>query len=683
MASFIQPWIVNLLLNYEATDDPCTPVAGQVMKFLAEDEIQNEDLQDCAAAVRISDLRCYIKAVITKEAKISMEQEEQQYSFRDLENKVIILRNFSVRFGAGNKLENCEFYLFVEQFRILPMETTSIDDAFDCHKDRFIWEKQRKLWQEHLRMTSDSSDLSVTHLLDVAAEQKIAALKDCAQWCLGLTDTARPSTSRTALTSQLANLSRTGWKAARLQHKGGNVFTVPIHWLLIPSEQQAALDNIKEWKEDYVDARMSSDLLVDKEKPTEKPSSESEQMEQCDLPSSLASKEATVESRKALDKSPRKEAEPEQMEQCDLPSSLASKEATVESRKALDKSTWKEAILDKTLAEEGTPANHERESSEAAFPDSTPEDMNTSLPTAMSNFLELCRKEVRNVDLSPLLFKDSSFLSNKETLDKTSEEEGSNGCSQNPVSSRSLTCGQRLAPFDISQIILSPVSLVSASLVRNCRDTSEFFFAGKQCPGQIASHLLTGDADGSVTGRMSRSKARASNRHELHKKGDLSPPFSAKRKQAVTDSESDETCIDTDDELEAVIVERALRQRRAFGPEQEKSKRAMPLTKAARELKKPPSCKTYADFILCPLRDKSSQAWVLPKVTQQAVPQKKVVNTGDGEPRKTAQQLQKHSDGSSFKYKYEAPSADLVARVNSISRISKQLLEWAIQTITQ
>lgn len=64
----LEPWISDLLVNYEQPDEHENFVAGQVVRVLSDSAApgQSEVLQD--AVVQVSDGSCYIRVVITPEA---------------------------------------------------------------------------------------------------------------------------------------------------------------------------------------------------------------------------------------------------------------------------------------------------------------------------------------------------------------------------------------------------------------------------------------------------------------------------------------------------------------------------------------------------------------------------------------------------------------------------------------
>ncbi|RXM33566.1 hypothetical protein EOD39_1268 [Acipenser ruthenus] len=122
-SSVVWPWIVKLLETYGNTEGRLRPVQAQVIEFGDLADYTHEGKGVAAALVNISDYEFYIPAVITLQAKQLLEEEEDHYDLSNLKNKDIVLRNYRVAFQDAAEECKCEFFIVIENFRILPKET--------------------------------------------------------------------------------------------------------------------------------------------------------------------------------------------------------------------------------------------------------------------------------------------------------------------------------------------------------------------------------------------------------------------------------------------------------------------------------------------------------------------------------------------------------------------------------
>ncbi|XP_067853940.1 adrenocortical dysplasia protein homolog [Heptranchias perlo] len=250
-----RPWIAEQLLRYGPAESRHRPAPAQVIEFVPPENWTKEAEYDPAAVVHLSDLKHYIKAVVTKGAKRDLEQEEEDYTFSDIKDKIVILRKFNVQLRLELELKDCEFYLVVQELKILPAET-GFADACSCNLDPAVQKKLRELWQSHVdNMTAQEgtfSDVSLSNLIDAAMEDEVNSLKTAVKLCLDLTDSFKASASTSSILLPSVNQT-TGWKVmGRKNENKGNIFTVPEAMLMISSKQEEALNNIKEWKDDFV-----------------------------------------------------------------------------------------------------------------------------------------------------------------------------------------------------------------------------------------------------------------------------------------------------------------------------------------------------------------------------------------------------------------------------------------------
>ncbi|XP_042196134.1 adrenocortical dysplasia protein homolog isoform X2 [Callorhinchus milii] len=249
-----QPWIAELLRSHGAALSHQKPVPAQVIQFIPPEKWQKEAEFDPAAVVHLSDLKYTIKAVVTKGAKQELEQEEDDYTFDDIKEKMVILKQFDVHLRVEPELKECEFYLVVEKFKILPAENIR-SDVRSCNLDPAVQKRLKEAWENHVKNTTftegSCSGISLTNLIDAAMGEEVNSLKDALILCLDASDSSEPSTSTAVFLPSGSQM--TGWEALRRKDKKqGNAFTVPETELIISSDQQEILNNLKEWKDDYV-----------------------------------------------------------------------------------------------------------------------------------------------------------------------------------------------------------------------------------------------------------------------------------------------------------------------------------------------------------------------------------------------------------------------------------------------
>ncbi|KAM4687782.1 adrenocortical dysplasia protein homolog [Discoglossus pictus] len=243
-----RPWILDALAKYETANVKYKPVPAQVVEFVKMQDGASEDPQCPAAVVHISDRKYYIRGIITREAKNTMEREDEHFTLADIKNKMIILKDFNVCFTEVEDLKCCEFYITVQKFCVLPMETDSVD-LLNCNMNPEVRKKIVELWQNYMAAEialSESSadmnlsDVCLTQLLNAANDDVFDILKSCAEQCLDLD-------------SPQENLqSMTKWGAERREDKSANPFSIPMNLLLIPSHEEAALAVMEEFRNDTV-----------------------------------------------------------------------------------------------------------------------------------------------------------------------------------------------------------------------------------------------------------------------------------------------------------------------------------------------------------------------------------------------------------------------------------------------
>ncbi|XP_069073783.1 adrenocortical dysplasia protein homolog [Pleurodeles waltl] len=244
------PWILKLVENYGQSETMPVAVAAKVVKFVKMPQNQFDNLTGPAAVVHISDRESYIQAVITNGAKRKMEEEEEHFSFEDIHNKIIILKEFEIVFRQEEELIDCGFYIRIECFSILPMEPDREDGGVNCNEVPVVKWKIKEHWQKYRKETEmqDTPGDCLTQLLNVANEEKLSDLKNTAYSCLNLRGSS-PS----------IHPATTEWQNRKRSKTDKDVFSVPINWLIISPEEEEILNNLEEWSDDYSVANNSDE----------------------------------------------------------------------------------------------------------------------------------------------------------------------------------------------------------------------------------------------------------------------------------------------------------------------------------------------------------------------------------------------------------------------------------------
>ncbi|KAE8597788.1 hypothetical protein XENTR_v10016600 [Xenopus tropicalis] len=219
------PWILDLLAKYKK-NVKYKPVTAQVVEFVKMSAVSSDDSQGVAAVVHISDRKYYIRGVITREAQVILEREEEHFTLGDIKNKIIILKNYDVVFTAVEDLNSCEFSITVYHFNILPMETNSVD--------LLNWNYMAEQAMNASSTDLSLSEVSLTQLLNIACEEKLSTLKSIAEQCLDIDPPSNQDTTQ----------AMTKWGEERKKNKDTNKFHIPLDLLLIPPHEEAALEQI-------------------------------------------------------------------------------------------------------------------------------------------------------------------------------------------------------------------------------------------------------------------------------------------------------------------------------------------------------------------------------------------------------------------------------------------------------
>ncbi|XP_054057154.1 adrenocortical dysplasia protein homolog isoform X1 [Rissa tridactyla] len=229
----LQPWIANLLVNYEQLDASENLLAGQVLRVLSDSSApaQPEVPQD--AVLQVSDGSYYIRVVITPEALQAEENAHTQLRLSSLICRIIVLQKYTVCFREEARLEDCEFYLTVQRFIVLPMERQRLESS-DGNQEPSVLQKIKELWLRSLALkNAPSSEPSISQLIDAMGQDQLEVLKTNAEECLDL------QMSKETPAAVRDEVPVTQWEAERKKEQGEDVFMVPANILVIPPEEEA------------------------------------------------------------------------------------------------------------------------------------------------------------------------------------------------------------------------------------------------------------------------------------------------------------------------------------------------------------------------------------------------------------------------------------------------------------
>ncbi|KAK4813903.1 hypothetical protein QYF61_002734, partial [Mycteria americana] len=214
----LQPWIANLLVNYEQLDANENLLAGQVLRVLSDSAAPGQPgvLQD--AVLQVSDGSYYIRVVITSEALQAEENTHMQLRLSSLICRIIVLQKYTVCFREEARLEDCEFYLTAQRFIVLPMERQRLESS-----------DGRSLTLKN----APSSEPSISQLIDAIGQNQLEVLKEDAEECL---DLRMPKETPVTVKDEVP-VSQ--WEAERKKERGEDIFMVLANTLVIPPEEEA------------------------------------------------------------------------------------------------------------------------------------------------------------------------------------------------------------------------------------------------------------------------------------------------------------------------------------------------------------------------------------------------------------------------------------------------------------
>ncbi|XP_077787827.1 uncharacterized protein LOC114602020 isoform X5 [Podarcis muralis] len=235
---YLEPWIVNLLLEYKDSEAREEGQLGHVLRVLNETKALDHDEQLPAAILCVADGHHYIQVDVTAKAVQMTKCALPQSGFSSIVGQFIILQNFRVCFKEEAKVEDCRFYLVLDCFRVMPMKRRERRQQ-DCNREPSVLEKIKELWQKSLALQpwSSSEPSSVSEVLQEIKQDRLSTLKENAKDCLSLLNPSKLLDSE-----QLAVYPDTKWQVERKQDKvHKNVFAIPAKLLTISAENEALL----------------------------------------------------------------------------------------------------------------------------------------------------------------------------------------------------------------------------------------------------------------------------------------------------------------------------------------------------------------------------------------------------------------------------------------------------------
>ncbi|XP_041077394.1 uncharacterized protein LOC121296186 [Polyodon spathula] len=646
-SSDVRPWIVELLESYGKTEGRLRPVQAQVTEFGDLADYTQEGKEVAAALVNISDHEFYIPAVVTWQAKQLLEDEEDHYDLGDLKNKDIVLREYRVAFQDAAEESKCEFFIVIENFRMLPIERQTAN-VCSCKTAPSVQRKISTLWLSRVRkddMNSTSySDAPLTQMMEYFQQRGIERLFNIAMECLNLAaPSPEPSTSRAA--PPIPGLGLTGWRAERREHRDRSPYSLSTAHLIIPPKQREILDNIPEWRDDYVPT-------VD----TEGASGFEEQAVLCLTISSESESEPDEQTHAVTPHDPWSEHP-----SMDISFSSAGTESHASPPEAQNK-------------EEGVQA--------AALHSSTPASLKlpAALPRSDSLPSQLGTQQAESYDPTNTLqlFTDSS------------------SCIWEPAKKMAaVASGQRVLEHESVEASITSYRKARHTNVSPRCSSSMLPSSSAQALGGSLPGTAVIPRDRSVRRSLvdcwSPSLAASSSDEELVLR---SKP--AKRKCQVVDSDSEEIIFNTDDEdvVRAPEIVKPKRKQVQLKPcltflnAEKAAKNTITAGKAAKNTvtagKAAKNTVTAGKAAKKTVTGgKAALGAVAESCKEQTVTNQQVSKTSNkNRSTSRAGDLQKpalkHRDGTSFMYSYEPPSAELAKRINSL-RVPDSLLLWAWQ----
>ncbi|XP_066492892.1 uncharacterized protein [Tiliqua scincoides] len=228
--SYLEPWILNVLLEYKEDEAKEEGQLGHILKVLNESRGPHHDGQNPAAVLHIGDGRCYIQVVVTAKAIQMSKCSLPQSGFSSILGHFITLQNYRVCFKETAKVEECRFYLVLDCFCVMPVKRQRMSQQ-DCNREPLILKKIKELWQRGFALQPSSEPSSVSEILREIKQDRLATLKRNVEACLSVLDA-----------EELAAYPDTKWQVECQRDKiHQDTFTVPGKFLVISEDNEAVL----------------------------------------------------------------------------------------------------------------------------------------------------------------------------------------------------------------------------------------------------------------------------------------------------------------------------------------------------------------------------------------------------------------------------------------------------------
>ncbi|NWH58265.1 ACD protein, partial [Geococcyx californianus] len=146
--------------------------------------------------------------------------------------RIIVLQKYTVCFREEARLEDCEFYLTVQRFIVLPMERQRLESS-DGNQEPAVQQKIKELWLRSLTLkNAPSSEPSISQLIDAIGQNQLEVLKENAEECL---DLGIPKDTPGTMKDEVPV---THWEAERKMEQYEEIFTVAANILVISPEEE-------------------------------------------------------------------------------------------------------------------------------------------------------------------------------------------------------------------------------------------------------------------------------------------------------------------------------------------------------------------------------------------------------------------------------------------------------------
>ncbi|NWR50943.1 ACD protein, partial [Regulus satrapa] len=167
-----------------------------------------------------------------------------QLGLSSLNCRIIVLKKYTVCFQDEARLEDCEFYLTVQKFIVLPVQRQKMESS-DGNQDPSVMKKIKELWLLASVQLSPplksvcvpAPEPCVSQLIDAVGHNHLEILKENAAECLDLWESEeKPVTVED-------EFPVTQWEAERKKEQGEDVFMVSVSTLMIPPEEAVVCDS--------------------------------------------------------------------------------------------------------------------------------------------------------------------------------------------------------------------------------------------------------------------------------------------------------------------------------------------------------------------------------------------------------------------------------------------------------